>query len=334
MTLITRVQKIFLSLLDRHQDKQPTIIIGLSGGPDSVFLLHALAPLHTQASINLHAVHINHGWRESAINDQIFCKSLCEELGISCTIEYGTQWNAKVPQHKQRSGSLEADAREMRRIIFDYYRIAYKADAIALAHHADDQLETFFIRLIRGSGLTGLCSIKPCNGFTVRPLLTLYKEEILEWLTTHKKLFCHDETNTSSLFLRNRIRSSIIPTLQHCDARAKASLLRTINHLQEEEAVLHNICKESILQLQAANGWLQTKQFLAYAPALRTRIMTQLLINNKITTTFSQALFMEIERFLASPRGGTHIITSGWMITKKNKQFRVDTNTLQQASPL
>lgn len=329
MTLITHVQQIFLSLLEKKTAERPVIIIGLSGGPDSVFLLHTLAPLHAQGIITLHAVHINHGWRESAINDENFCKSLCKELNIMCAIEDGTQWHTKLPQHKQNSGSLEADAREMRRIVFDHYRTIYGADAIALAHHADDQLETFFIRLIRGSGLAGLCSMAPRNGSFVRPLLTIYKQEILEWLANTNKSFCHDQTNTSNLFLRNRIRSSVLPALQECDARAAQSLLRTITHLQGEEAVLHQIGIESITALKSPDGWYDAKKFLTHAPALRVRIMTQLLITHHITTAFSQALFAEIERFLATPRGGTHIIASEWAVIKKHGRFCLATKTPQ-----
>jgi len=313
-----QTQTTFLSLLSTTEQR-PIIILGLSGGPDSIFLLHALAPLHNNGTIQIHALHINHGWRSTAHQDETFCKTLCAQLHIPFSAEQAQNWHHQVPTHKQNTGSAEADAREMRRIVFEYYRATLRAAAIVLAHHADDQIETFFIRLIRGSGLSGLCSMTPIAGHIVRPLLTIHKKEIIQWLADHAIAYCHDQTNSSNAFLRNRLRASVVPALQQCDARSPESILRTITHLQQEEAALQKITAQSIAAIMHSSSWYDREKFFTHAPALRIRILTQILITHHIATTPSEALFAEIERFLASPRGGTHTIgIAGTIIKKKN----------------
>ncbi len=326
--MIQQIQQTFLALINslkKNTDTPPVTIIGLSGGPDSVFLLHALAPLHHQKCITIHAVHINHGWRRSAQHDQDFCRQLCAELVIPFSAEQANDWYQHLPTHKQQSGSAEADAREMRRAVFEHYYQLHHATAITLGHHANDQVETFFIRLIRGSGLTGLCGMKPLTDNILRPLLTIYKKDILTWLDTNNLTYCHDETNTSNAFLRNRIRAHITPALEACDSRSAPSLLRTMNHLQQEEAILKEITIQSIGAITENNDWYNTKKFLAHAPALRARIISSLLISHQLSIAISEALLIEVERFLTSPRGGTHKIGVAGEVIKKQKLFTLKT---------
>ncbi len=129
-----------------------TIIVGLSGGPDSVFLLHFLATLKKEYNLTLIAAHLNHGWRESAIDDELFCKTLCTEQGIT----YRSAHASKLTPTKKSRGSLEDEGRMLRHHFFAQLAQEYNAHKIALAHHQDDQEETFFIRLIRVQASPGL----------------------------------------------------------------------------------------------------------------------------------------------------------------------------------
>jgi tRNA(Ile)-lysidine synthase len=323
--LLSAAAKVTQELISAHH--KPVIILGLSGGADSVFLFFVLVSLHQQGLITLHALHINHGWRSDAVADEAFCGALCAEYDIPYSAQHTKDWLEHVAPHKYNTGSQEANAREIRRIIFAHYKQKRNATFIALAHHADDQIETFFIRLIRGSGLSGLCSMKPITDGILRPLLSYTKQEILSWLTHTHKIFCTDSTNTDLSFLRNRIRSTLAPALATCDARSTHSILRTITHLQQEEELLKEVCTQTLQALITESGSYSVSGFLACAPALRARIITEILIATGVVFTPSETLFAEIIRFLDSPRGGTHLLGNTWGIQKKQGRF-VITRTL------
>ena len=128
-----------------------TIIIGLSGGPDSVFLLYFFLNIQKKYNLKLIAAHLDHGWRTESPQDAEFCKNLCTERNIP----YFQKHLRDIKQTKSPSGSPEQDARNARRAFFQDLAHEQHADAIALAHHQDDLIETFFIRLIRGSRFNG-----------------------------------------------------------------------------------------------------------------------------------------------------------------------------------
>jgi len=298
-----------------------SFLLGLSGGADSVFLFHQLAPLHKSGLIVLHCLHINHEWRDTAQRDEEFCKALCKAEAIPFTAEKAHRWYARISPAKQGTGSREADAREMRRVVFAHYQKVLAADVILLAHHADDQMETFFIRLIRGAGLTGLCSMQEHEDTIYRPLLSTRKKEILGWFEEQGKNYCYDETNDDLSFLRNKIRATLIPAFEASDARASNSLLRTIAHLQQEESLLEEITTAAIQGITAEPGWYRTTLLLNCQKALQIRIILALLIKQKEAFTPSESLFEEIIRFLRSPHGGTHVIGTDIAIEKRQKLF-------------
>jgi len=205
---------------------------------------------------------------------------------------------------RKPTGSREADAREIRRAIFDTYRQKIDADFVALAHHGDDQIETFFIRLIRGSGLTGLCSMQECTkDRIIRPLLHVSKQEIIEWLSQNNKPFCTDSTNTDLSFLRNRIRHTLIPALTSCDPRSTQSLLRAITHLQQEEEFIAKVADDIADNIATDfpdkdEVWYDLYRFLNLKPVMQVRVLTILMIRARVNFNPSEKLFDEIIRFL------------------------------------
>src|SRR5580704_10711033 len=152
-----------------------TIVLGLSGGPDSIFLLHVLAALHNQKKITLIAAHLDHGWRATSAADAQFCMHEAQRLGIACIIGHLDEFKDTISWN----GSQEELGRKTRRLFLQQVAERYNAHHIALAHHAQDQQETFFIRLIRGSSIAGLASMLPANGIYIRPLLATSKTDIL-----------------------------------------------------------------------------------------------------------------------------------------------------------
>ena len=192
---------------------------GISGGADSVCLLFVLKNLCEELGMELIAVHVNHGIRgEEAMEDQRFVENLCERLGVKIRICSG-----KVPElAKAEKLSEEEAGRIFRRQCFEKICKEEKADKIVLAHHRDDNAETFLFHLSRGSGLKGAGGMRPVNGSYVRPLLGVGRKEIESWLEEQHISWRTDSTNLEDEYTRNRIRHQILPTLE-TQVNAKAS---------------------------------------------------------------------------------------------------------------
>jgi tRNA(Ile)-lysidine synthase len=299
--------------LVNHND---TIIIGLSGGPDSVFLLHLLVQLHKHYNLTLIAAHLNHEWRPEADQEEELCRTIAQKNGIS----FITAKLSQLPHTAKNNGSKEDYARTMRRFFLEQVAHEHGAQKIALGHHAQDQQETFFIRLIRGASLTGLTAMKPLNGLYIRPLLTTNKSDILQWLNDNQITYAIDGSNKSPLYLRNRIRNTVLPALQECDTRFNDNFFNTLNRLQETERFLEKMTHESFTKISCnKNGaiTINTALLATVDSALHHRIIMHWLIAANVTFPTTQSFFDELLRFLLSPRGGTHSIHPQWSIVKK-----------------
>ena len=299
-----------------------TIVIGLSGGPDSVFLLHFFIAIEKIYNLQLIVAHLNHEWRASADHDEQFCKELAEKYKIP----FVGQKLSSMQLHIKYNGSKEEYARNARRLFFEQVAQKYSASAVALAHHADDQVETFFIRLARGTSLTGLTCMQPQNGLYIRPLLSCFKSEILHYLNEHGLHFCIDETNESHDFLRNRIRHFLSENLDTIDARFSKNVLRTVDSLAEVEAYLELHTKNTLHELCTNNDHgIKIDSFLLLHHAIQKRIIIGWFIQNKIATTFSKALVDEVIRFIKQSKSKTHEIDNTKII-KTNGYLYVHTN--------
>jgi len=296
------------------------VILGLSGGPDSVFLLYALSELKKQGSIELVAAHLDHQWRENSAADALFCKKICEALDIPFISEKASHLAIDI----KSNGSQEEVGRKLRRFFFEKIAGEKQANFIALAHHRQDQQETFLMRLIRGSSISGLCSMKAIDGLYLRPLLHINKDEIVHYLDKHTIEYLHDPTNTSDMFLRNRIRSQVIPGLRMCDNRFDAKFDSTINHLRQEDNFLQKLTQETFDKIfifdQPTNIYVgKLTQLKLLDPVLQRRTILIWLIKEKIPFAVSNTFIQEIMRFINSSRGGSHIIGTNIVVYKKQK---------------
>jgi len=330
--LLSHIQHTTRTLISDASHKPCTIILGLSAGPDSVCLFHALAPLHADGTITLVAAHLDHQWRseQEAENDRVLCAQICSTHHIPFYAAQANDIKTTLAQHRTRTGSPEADARHIRHAFFQH--VAHKVapnstPLIALAHHADDQYETFFIRLLRGSSTTGLAGMKQRSNNIIRPLLFMRKEEILSWLRTNNIPYRIDHTNSSDAFLRNRIRKTLIPALKHCDTRALTTLQNTMQSLQEQEELLSHIANKKHAELMREDGY-NLPLWRTLHPAMQKRILLIILIQKSIIFTPSTGFLNELLRFLAHPAGGRHDIAPGSYVWKKGKRFG-----LEQQSP-
>jgi tRNA(Ile)-lysidine synthase len=190
-------------------DKNDRILIGVSGGPDSVALLHLLNSLRKELNLDLRIAHLDHKLRKGSGRDLEFVRRLGKKLGLPVI-------TAKTDI--SRRGSIEQNARDARLTFF--FKTAKKIGAkkIALGHNRDDQAETVLMRMIRGAGLYGLNAIlikKEMKGFTIiRPLLRTPRKEIEAYLVKRKIKFCLDLSNSQDRYFRNKIRNKLLPLLE------------------------------------------------------------------------------------------------------------------------
>ena len=207
------------------------VIAGVSGGADSVCLFFVLLDLMEEIGFDLVAVHVNHGLRgEAADQDEAFVRELCEKYKIPLEVS-SVQLESIAKKRKQ---SLEEAGRTVRREAFSKAMQKYDGTRIALAHHQNDNAETLLMNLSRGTGLTGLGGIRPVNGAFIRPLLCMSREEIEQFLAKRKQDFCTDATNADTEYTRNKIRHLIMPVLERqVNSQAVRHMNETIEQVWE-----------------------------------------------------------------------------------------------------
>ncbi len=187
------------------------ILIGLSGGPDSVFLFHNLRELKEILSFNLYASHINHMYRgEDALHDEKFVSELCEKYGIRLFV--------KRKHAGDYARELKVTEEEAGRILrYGFFRDNLKeigGGRLTVAHNLNDQAETVLQRIIRGTGIDGLSAMSFERDYVIRPMLNVTKKEILEYLHENNYEYCTDKTNLHDIYGRNKIRLNLIPYLE------------------------------------------------------------------------------------------------------------------------
>ena len=224
MKLIEQVEKYIAahSLLSKDRLQ----LVALSGGADSVCLLLLLRNL----GYRIEAIHCNFNLRgDESRRDEAFCQSLCKRLDIPLhLVHFDTRQYAR--QHKV---SIEMAARELRYRYFAALRNDLNAESVCVAHHAEDNAETMLLNLIRGTGIHGLCGMRPRNGFVVRPLLSCRREQIIAWLDSQHETFVTDSTNLHDDAMRNRVRHHLIPLLEQFNPSMVDSLNQTAEHLTQ-----------------------------------------------------------------------------------------------------
>ena len=200
------------------------IIVGVSGGADSVCLLFVLIELRKQIPFEIIVVHVNHELRgEEAKHDEAYVKRLCNRLNLRC-LTYSENVELIAKNRKQ---STEEAGRIIRREIFQQVMEEYGSTKIALAHHKNDNVETLIMNMARGTGLKGMGGIRPVSGEFIRPLLCLERKEIEKYLEEQQIEYCMDDTNQSDDYTRNRVRNHVIPYLE---AHINTGV---VNHLDE-----------------------------------------------------------------------------------------------------
>ena len=214
------------------------VVVGLSGGPDSVFLLYALHTLQARLGFTLRAVHVHHGIRGAeADRDEAFSEKLCAKLAVPFQAVH-----VAAPEYAAQHGlSLEEAARILRYEALETARqqMGTPSAWIAVAHHLDDQAETVLHNLVRGAGLRGLAGMENRRNHVIRPLLSIKREDILKWLEQNNIPYVTDSTNADPHYTRNRIRSTVLPELRVINPEASAHIAHSAALLREADAYFH-----------------------------------------------------------------------------------------------
>lgn len=234
----------------RLLDDNALVLVALSGGADSVALLLSLK----ESGYDCIAMHCNFHLRgEESDRDFRFVSDLCKRHGIRLVT---TDFDV-ASYMSAHNVSVEMACRELRYKWFDEKFREYDASAIAVGHHRDDNTETFFLNLMRGSGVRGLASIKPRNKHIVRPLLCVTRHEIESYLESIGESFVTDSTNAQNDFLRNKLRNLVIPCIEREIPEIRNSIANSIDILQDENEFINAAIKEHLAKIvsESDDGW-------------------------------------------------------------------------------
>lgn len=257
-------KKVFKYIEDnRMLEGIENVIVGLSGGADSVCLLLLLDEYCKAHGIMLTAVHVQHGIRgEAAISDAIFCENLCKQKNI-----FFARYDIDVPDIAARNRmSLEEAGRTERYRIFDEHKRIVNNSVIAVAHHANDQAETMIHNVIRGSFLKGARGMLPNANGVIRPLLECTRSEIEDYLKSVNQDYCTDCTNLTDDYCRNKIRHNIIPVMTEINSESVLNICRfTKNMAALEDYIAIQVEKAKLIHLKNQNNEeiLQGELFIA-----------------------------------------------------------------------
>lgn len=241
-----------------------TVICAVSGGADSVAMLHLLLSLQEALGVTVRAAHYNHRLRGAESDrDEAFVQELCRTWNVPLEVSGGD-----VAERAARTGeSIEEAARVMR-----YAWLEGLHGSVATAHNADDNLETVLLNLLRGTALRGLCGIPPKRGAIVRPLLCLTRQEIETYLQENGLPHVEDSSNETDEHLRNRLRRQILPLLRQENPALSRTVLRSCEILRGDEVYLHEIAENALKKAKTPEGW--TVETLKFLPeGVRTRAL-------------------------------------------------------------
>ncbi len=228
------------------------ILAAVSGGPDSVAMLHALHTHSSELGISLHVAHINHGIRGEQSNlDEEFVRKLAQTLRLPVTVGH-----ADVPAMcAELHVGVEEAARIARHTFLRKTAESICANKIAIAHTADDRAETILLNILRGCGIDGLGAMQPIDGLIVRPLIETYRSEIEAYISKHALSYRIDETNLDTTFARNRVRHELIPSLEReFNPAVKSALNRLAEIAASQRNLMQSISESALHEITCRDG--------------------------------------------------------------------------------
>jgi tRNA(Ile)-lysidine synthase len=315
MDLVTKVEQQIRA--ERLLEAKDCIVVAVSGGPDSAALLHILFLLSETWHWSLVVAHVNHQFRmEESAREAEFVRTLSESYGLPC--EVGV---INVPAYIAETGANpQAAAREKRYAFLHAVAQTYHANRIALAHHADDQAETVLMRLLRGTGVSGLSGIpvrrREKNVELVRPLLRIYKSELLAYCAEHGLEYCEDSSNRETKYVRNQIRLHVMPFLARFNSQLPQSLNRLSTIISSEDEYMETetelLFKRHVTHTEG--GYSFSRQWFGTLHIALQRRLIKLILsylaNRPVEVDFSRVEQVR-ESILQSGRSNVRMMVSG-----------------------
>ena len=248
------------------------VLVAVSGGADSVALLALLCQVSDAMELHLEAAHLDHSLRNSSFDDSRFVEQLCVDLGVPLIVE-----RLDVAEiARQRKGNLEEVARDLRRDFLETSARTLNCHLIALGHHADDQAETFLMRLLRGSGPAGLAGMRVVNKSVVRPLLSFHRNDLVAYLRGEGIAWREDESNLDQMFTRNRIRHELLPLLENYNPNISDQIAGLCELLRQDDDFWETLVAQELARcgIWQEDGYILERLLLQeLAPALAGRIV-------------------------------------------------------------
>ncbi|WP_080871801.1 tRNA lysidine(34) synthetase TilS [Oceanobacillus timonensis] len=261
------MEKEVCAFIEKHQliPQHATVLIGVSGGPDSIALLHFLHKRQSEWGLDLAAVTIDHQLREDSRADCRFVTDICREWNIPCVVK-----TVDVRQYQKKMGvSEEVAARELRYSVYEELMREKQADVLALGHHADDQIETMMMRMVRIAASNALKGIPVrrhfAGGEIIRPLLGTTKHSILTYLEKYLLRYRTDKTNTDDSYTRNYYRKNIVPLLKEKNPNIAETIQTLSETLSQDENYLQEQAKEMVEKVVEFRGKKREVCFAAEA---------------------------------------------------------------------
>ena len=303
-----------------------TVVIGVSGGPDSVALLDLMMRLQVELDLKIHIAHVNHGLRgEESDKDQEFVAHLAHSNHLP--------FHCEAIQLESQGKSLEEAARDARHAFLEAVRGHTGSDRIALGHTRSDQAETFLLRLFRGAGTKGLGAIRPLRDEVwIRPLLGLSRQAILAY-NEFRNLTCRtDESNYDTRFLRNRVRHELIPLIvANYNPAIEEVLARSAEILQQEDELLEQLTESALQEAICYNGKqkiiLDVNTIFRYHISLQRRILRKVLLWLQFSATDVTFKTLHLVLDLLHKPSGKIQISPGFCLQKFSGLLILSRNT-------
>lgn len=253
--------------------KGDKVIVGFSGGADSMCLLYILNSLKDEIGFSIIAAHVNHCLRgEESERDEDFVRRVCGEMGIELKVKKADI----LKEARENSKGIEEYAREVR---YDFFNsLADNSSKIATAHNLNDCEETMLFNLARGSALKGLTSIPPVRGNVIRPLIECSRSEIEDFCKENSIDFVTDSSNLSDDYTRNKIRHNVIPVLKELNPAFDSAVLRCIQSLRDDEQYL-NECAQNLYEEIRTDFFYDAEKLKNTSDSLKKRVISKIIFD-------------------------------------------------------
>ncbi len=311
--IITNVSKI---LKQADLSSKDHIIAAVSGGPDSICMLHILHRLKTKFNYKLSVAHFNHQLRgRESKNDQYYVEIFSSMLGLKIFLGKADIYKEKI----KRKLTTQETARILRYNFLFSLKKALKATYIATAHNLDDQAELVLLRIIRGSSTTGLSGMTTSSKNIIRPLITTSRKEILEYLAKESIPYTMDSSNLSTAYLRNQIRLELIPRLEaEFNPKIKYNLFRIAKYLKEDEEFISTFV-EKVKKNTTINNTLEIKVLKNTPSSIRRRLFIEIFKEQGVNVArLSHKHIESFEKLILSKKRKIEITLPGDIIAVKN----------------